>query len=661
MKSCQRAEGRAFWVLLAVSLLLICLAENSWAAPDDPIFNDPEYQLYIQQLVIRAESNCMVPARGWGEKQRQIREGLKRSFGMDLPRAWPALEPRVESTLARKGYRIEQLSAQFWPGVWYAMQAYVPDGQGPFPAILLVATGTTGSDTRGAGAREPLFQQLGGGFARMGILVVGFMPLGKAVKPQTYEYGTLALLAGTSVPEEQYNTGKRALDYLVSRADVDKSRVGVTGLSLGGWETLYLAATDPRITAAAPGATNYTFTGYFQSVLAANSIMDGQEGWTPGLLTYGANIPMLAAMTAPKWLRFLNCAEEPHRFVAIPIIDGTAQVAYEADGVGDRYSSYMAPCNHRYCEPMQIESISWFCERFFGRRPASGSLTLVKVPEEQLQKRKTNSSLWRFFNLLVNTDGTGGKPIEIIEPFDSEWPAFRTANLDDDPGPPAFLHIIQTRLAESRASRTAYRQKPAARDRELRRVLGLDSLSVGTGVVQEGPIVRMETEPGLHISATWVRPLKSNRGRVSLVVGSTSDRAGVDSRDDGAQLDVPMRDEANDGKPLDPLLLLNRPPLGMWVWDAIWAAHWLRSEGFSRVELVGAGKAGSVIAVLAGTLTRDVDEIILKGRCLGSLDKDVVEAGRGPTPFWAHRLLWVADLPDLRETLKQEGRMGDTP
>ena len=133
-KSYRRAEGRVSLVLLAVSLLFVCLAEKSWTAPADPIFNDPEYQLYIQQLVIRAETNCMVPVRGWDEKQRQIREGLKRSLGWIFPA--PGLpEPRVESTLARKGYRIDQVSAQFWPGVRYAMQAYVPDGKGPFPAI----------------------------------------------------------------------------------------------------------------------------------------------------------------------------------------------------------------------------------------------------------------------------------------------------------------------------------------------------------------------------------------------------------------------------------------------------------------------------------------------------------------------------------------------
>ena len=200
-KSYRRAEGRVSLVLLAVSLLFVCLAEKSWAAPADPIFNDPEYQLYIQQLVIRAETNCMVPVRGWGEKQRQIREGLKRSFGMDLRRTWPALEPRVESTLARNGYHIDQVSAQFWPGVRYAMQAYVPDGKGPFPAILLVATGTTAAIPVALGVVSRCFSS-SGGLCKDGHPRRRVSSFGKGRQAQSDQYGHSRLLAGTSVAEK---------------------------------------------------------------------------------------------------------------------------------------------------------------------------------------------------------------------------------------------------------------------------------------------------------------------------------------------------------------------------------------------------------------------------------------------------------------------------
>ena len=110
------------------------------------------------------------------------------------------------------------------------------------------------------------------------------------------------------------------------------------------------------------------------------------------------------------------------------------------------------------------------------------------------------------------------------------------------------------------------------------------------------------------------------------------------------------------GRPFGPLLLINRPPLGMWVWDVMSAAHWLKSQGFSQVQLAGVGEAGSVIAVLAAALTRDVDAVGFAGRRIDSLDA-VVEAAEGPTPFWAYRLLWVADLPDLLEKLRVQGRL----
>ena len=42
------------------------------------------------------------------------------------------------------------------------------------------------------------------------------------------------------------------LDYLESRPDVDASRMGMTGLSLGGMHTWLTAALDDRVAVAAP-------------------------------------------------------------------------------------------------------------------------------------------------------------------------------------------------------------------------------------------------------------------------------------------------------------------------------------------------------------------------------------------------------------------------
>ena len=48
---------------------------------------------------------------------------------------------------------------------------------------------------------------------------------------------------------------RRLMDYLVSRADVDSSRIGMLGLSHGGMMTFALTATDGRVKAAVAGLT----------------------------------------------------------------------------------------------------------------------------------------------------------------------------------------------------------------------------------------------------------------------------------------------------------------------------------------------------------------------------------------------------------------------
>lgn len=48
---------------------------------------------------------------------------------------------------------------------------------------------------------------------------------------------------------------RRALDYLDTRAEVDASRVGVVGYSMGGMMTFALAATDPRVAACVASVT----------------------------------------------------------------------------------------------------------------------------------------------------------------------------------------------------------------------------------------------------------------------------------------------------------------------------------------------------------------------------------------------------------------------
>lgn len=57
-------------------------------------------------------------------------------------------------------------------------------------------------------------------------------------------------LMGSSIVAVEIYKIQRALDYLAARPDLDDSRVGMIGLSYGGFYTLFTAALEPRIKAA---------------------------------------------------------------------------------------------------------------------------------------------------------------------------------------------------------------------------------------------------------------------------------------------------------------------------------------------------------------------------------------------------------------------------
>ena len=77
-------------------------------------------------------------------------------------------------------------------------------------------------------------------FARMGAVVFAYDMVGYGDSKQVTHKIPVALLLQT------FNS-KRVLDYLVSRPDVDTERIGVTGESGGGTQTIMITALDSRI------------------------------------------------------------------------------------------------------------------------------------------------------------------------------------------------------------------------------------------------------------------------------------------------------------------------------------------------------------------------------------------------------------------------------
>ena len=193
--------------------------------------------------------------------QQQIREHLVAMIG-GLPPVKTPLHARITGTIQMEGFRVEKLIYESMPHLHVTALVYVPeDGAKRHPAVLVPA----GHSANGKAYYQALCQRL----AQRGYVVIAWDPIGQGERSQFWDaknhksrynlicaehavLGNLAYLAGTNLARWEIWDGIRAVDYLLTRPDVDPERINITGTSGGGFQAAHIAALDPRIKVAAP-------------------------------------------------------------------------------------------------------------------------------------------------------------------------------------------------------------------------------------------------------------------------------------------------------------------------------------------------------------------------------------------------------------------------
>jgi cephalosporin-C deacetylase-like acetyl esterase len=213
-----------------------------------------DYERERKQTIARIKTKADVLKRG-AMAQRIFRavQGLTQ-----LPPRTP-LKARESFAFVRDGYEVHRLILESRPQFFVTANVYRPTRhEPPFPAVLY----TVGHyDTGKAGT-----QQVPARLAQLGFLVLVTDPAGqgerdeyadiatgrRTVRRSCRSHGTagdLAYLLGANFGAYRLWDCARCVDYLQSRRDVIGARIGVTGISGGGWESLWLGAIDPRIKA----------------------------------------------------------------------------------------------------------------------------------------------------------------------------------------------------------------------------------------------------------------------------------------------------------------------------------------------------------------------------------------------------------------------------
>ena len=301
----------------------------------------------------------MTPAERWVKKQAPVlRRSLRTVLG-DLPPRAP-LRARTERREERLGFTIEQVSFGSVAGIRVPALFLSPHVDGTKPAILYCHNHShdyawgKGEILEGKGRMPPIGPIL----ARAGycVLAIDAWCFGERRADENATAKTF-LLQGRTLWGMMLADELAALDYLESRKEVDRRRIGCFGFSMGSTKAWWLAALDARI-AAAVGACGLTT---YRALIDAGALnRHGIYFYVPRILQV-AEVYDIVSLIAPRPFLSLSGEEDG----ASPA-EGVREVHRRAgriyDGMGKRknLASRFFPAAHEFTDAMLQETLVWF-------------------------------------------------------------------------------------------------------------------------------------------------------------------------------------------------------------------------------------------------------------------------------------------------------------
>ena len=146
----------------------------------------------------------------------------------------------------------------------------------------------------------------------------------------------------------------RAIDYLVSRPEVDRARIGMIGHSLGGQETLFTTAADLRIKAA---VSSCGFASL--AVLKRDRILHNFALFVPGLSEAGDYGAVLALVAPRPFLVAARTADPIFPRDGIEATVAAARGAYAAQDAADRLGTFYEDGEHQFSPAMREAAYGW--------------------------------------------------------------------------------------------------------------------------------------------------------------------------------------------------------------------------------------------------------------------------------------------------------------
>jgi len=253
--------------------------------------------------------------------QAAVRTKLLDIVERQNPRLNPPLAVEVGAFAAKDGYRQADLTFAGNENTPISCTLTVPPGPGPFPAVVCLHG--HGGDRDKVHDPASIYNGLAAGFARR-----GFVTLAPSLWHCPY------------APNQLWNL-MRLVDVLAAMPEVDATRIGAAGLSMGGEWTMWLTVCDPRVKAAVVSGWMCTTEGVLR--------VPNCPCWMPPGLLELCDIAEVHILAAPRPL-LLESASEDNCFP----IDATKagfekiQKGYAVLGVPGNVRQHVFPGGHAW-------------------------------------------------------------------------------------------------------------------------------------------------------------------------------------------------------------------------------------------------------------------------------------------------------------------------
>jgi len=342
-----------------------------------------------------------------------------------LPERTP-LNARIVAVLDREDYKIEKVIFESQPQFYVTANLYLPKkGKAPYPGILFPLGHEEGAKAHSA------WQQVLVSLAKKGFAALAWDTLGQGERVQLYDpdfgesklvrsttehtvMGIQCLLIGDSLARYTIWDGMRALDYLVSRPEVDATRIGCTGNSGGGTHTAYLSALDDRIKVAAPSC----FLTSWRRLLETIGPQDAEQ-CLPPWLENGLDHPDFVHAFAPKPYLMLSAVRDFFSITGARETYAEAKRIYGVMGASEQLGMVEADDGHGYSKPRRLAAYRWFGRWLKGVEDTEPEPEVTIALESELWCTQTGQVATELGGETVVT--LNQKRVEKLLPKRSEW------------------------------------------------------------------------------------------------------------------------------------------------------------------------------------------------------------------------------------------------